>query len=330
MVNNYIQMPLSIPQFVAEGLVLLACRQQESARKAQKRAVSATPSDFTRRVTRHAANQSADQVHASTRSADSTHPSTRAVYTTRPSTRALLASTHASPIAAPHMHTQSMADASTSAAGDVLSVDRPLTRALRAAGAMTTPAAAAASKAATGAATASVSKPPLPPTAAKALTAHKAAQKGKSAAPMAAPKGGSGHTPLPRGKSTTSHTATAKKQISDRPARSAAAAEAADAAAVLAVGVDPDRPMTRQSAAQQIATPSKAAAAAADGISLPRASSRTRNSCKGSVLSSAQDEGRLQPLPNVESAAKTQGLSAKRKRVTDEVASAVPSAQGEI
>ncbi|KAL0045735.1 hypothetical protein WJX82_003086 [Trebouxia sp. C0006] len=39
-----------------------AARQQESARKAQKRAVSATPSDFTRRVTRHAANQSADQL----------------------------------------------------------------------------------------------------------------------------------------------------------------------------------------------------------------------------------------------------------------------------
>ena len=336
MVNNYVQMLLSIPQFVAEGLVLLSCRQQESARKAQKRAVSATPSEVTRRVTRHAANHSADHFHASTKSVDSTRPSTRAVDTTRPSTRGLPASTHASPTAAAHMHTQSTADASTPAAGDVLSADRPLTRALRAAGAVTTPAAAAASKVVIGAAATSARKPPLPPTAAKALTAHKPAQKEKFAGPLAAPKGGSGHTPLPRGESTTPHVATAKKQSSARPTRSAAAAEAADAAAVLAVRVDPDRPLTRRSAAQQVTTPSTAAAgasaaaaAADDEESLPRASRRSRNSCKGSVPSSAQDEGRLQPLPSGEAAARTQGPSAKSKRVNDEVASAVPAAQGD-
>ena len=329
-------MLLSISPTIAEDLVLLACRQ-ESARKAQKRAVSATPSEVTRRVTRHAANQAADaaqHVHSSTTPVDSTRPSARAVGTTRPSTRGLLASTHASPIATAHTHTQSMADVSTSAAGDVLSADRPFTRALRAAGAVTTPAAAAASKAVIGAAMTSASKPPLPPTAAKALTAHKAAQKGKSAGPVAAPKGGSTHNPLPRGESTTLHMATAKKQSSTRPARSAAAAEAADAAAVLAVGVDPDRPMTRRSAAQQVATPSIAAAgasaAAADGTLLPRTCSRSRNSCKDSVPSSAQDQGRLQPMPSGEAAARTQGLSAKRKRVNDEVAPAVPAAQGDF
>ncbi len=127
--------------------------------------------------------------------------------------------------------------------------------------------------------------------------------------------------------------ATAKKQSSARPTRSAAAAEAADAAAVLAVGVDPDRPLTRRSAAQQVTTPStagpSAAAAAAAGTSILRASSRSKNSCNP-VPSSAQDEGRLQPLPNVETAAKTQGLSAKRKRVNEEVALAVPTAEGDF
>ncbi|KAL0040967.1 hypothetical protein WJX77_000497 [Trebouxia sp. C0004] len=332
--------------------------RQEPARKAQKRALSETPSEVTRRVTRHAANESADHVHASITSVDSTRPTTRAVDTTRPSTRGPLASAHASPIA--HTHTPSMADASTSAAGDVLSADRPLTRALRAAGVVTTPAAAAASKAAIGAATISASKPPLPPTAAKALTAHKAAQKRISAGPVAAPKGGSGHIPLPRGESTTPHTATAKKQSSARPARSAAAAEAADAAAVLAVGVDPDwpmtrrsavgvdpdrpmtrrsavgvdpdRPMTRQSAAQQVTTPSTAAAdasaAAADEASLPRTCNRRRNSCKSLLSYSAQDEGRLQAMPSGEAAARAQVPPAKRNRGHDEVAPMLLAAPG--
>ena len=43
----------------------------------------------------------------------------------------------------------------------------------------------------------------------------------------------------------------------------------------------------------------------------------------------AQDEGRLQPLPNVETAARTQGLSAKRKRVNEEVPHAGPAAEGD-
>ena len=330
-------MLLSISQTIAEDLVLLACRQ-EPARKAQKHVVSATPGEVTRRVTRHAANQSAgaaQHVHASTTLVDSTRPSISAVDTTRPSTRGLLASTHASPIATAHTHTQSMADISTSAAGHVLSADRPLTRALRAAGAVTTPAAAAAPKAAIGAATISASKPPLPPTAAKALTAHKAAQKGKSAGPVAASKGGSAHNPLPRGESATPHMATAKKQSSTTPDRSAVAAETADAAAVLAMGVDPDRPVTRRSAAQQVATPSTAAAgasaaAAADGTSLPRTCNRSRNSCKNLVSSSAQDEGRLQPMPSGEAAARTQAPPAKRKRGHDEVAPMVLAAPGEI
>ena len=317
--------------------MLLSCRQQEPARKAQKRAVSATPRAVSRRVTRHAANRAAvaaQHVHASTTVVDNTHPATRAVDTTRPSPRGLLASTHASPIATARMHTQSMAHVSASAAGDVVSADRPLTRGLRAAGAVTTPAAAAASKIIIGAATTSASKPPLPPTAAKVLTAHKAAQKGKSAGPVAAPKGGSAHNALPMGDSTTPHTATAKKQSSIRPARCAAAAKAAeaDAAAVLAVGVDPDRPMTRRSAVQQAATPSTAAAgataAAADGTSLPSACSRSRNSCN-SVASPAQDQGRLQPLPSGAAAARTQGSSAKRKRVNEELTPAMPTAQGD-
>ncbi len=336
MVNDHMQMLLSISHFIAEDLVLLTCRQQEPARKVQKRAVSATPSEVTRRVTRHAANQAVDHDHASTRPVDSARcASTHAVDTTRPFTRGLLTSTHASPIATAHTHTQSMADASTSAAGDVLSADRPLTRALKAAGAVTPPAAAAPSKAAAGAATTSARKPPLPPTAAKALTAHKAAQKGNSAGPVAAPNGGSAHTSLPRGESTTPHMATAKKQSSARPTRSAAAAEAADAAAVLAVGVDPDRPLTRRSAAQQVTNPSTAAAAAAAsaaaaaaGTSIPRANSRSRNSCNP-IPSFAQDEGRLQPLPNVETAARTHGLSAKRKRVNEEVPHAGPAAEGD-
>ncbi|KAL0043638.1 hypothetical protein WJX79_010663 [Trebouxia sp. C0005] len=93
-----------------------ATRQQESARKAHKRAVSETPSEVTQRVTRHAANQSADHIHMSTTAVDSTRASARVVGITRPSTKGLLAAIHASPIDAARTHTYSMPDFSTSAA----------------------------------------------------------------------------------------------------------------------------------------------------------------------------------------------------------------------
>ena len=114
------------------------------------------------------------------------------------------------------------------------SADRRITRGSAAsAAASAIPAAATATKAAAM----SVGKPPLPPTACKALTGHRAAQRATSVG--------------------------ANKAIVGRSPNALTHLPAAAEAAKLLIGVDPDRPVTRQSK-QQVASASRGAEAAAE------------------------------------------------------------------
>ncbi len=236
-----IQYLLTLIIYILHQYILHTAFREAPVSRAQKHGSSDTPTVAIRRVTRQSGNSAADDAQASTVLVDSMQPSTRG----------LLGATQTSPATA--MCEQPETEPGTSTGFEASSADRPVTRALKAAVHSATAAGTAASRAGTKAGATPAVKPPLPPTASKAVTAQKAAQRERSVAPQTAP---------------------AAKQSRSR--QNAAAAEVADKAATMGIGVDPDRPVTRHSR-QHMASGSDAAAAGVDAIEHEASDSKTRS-----------------------------------------------------